>query len=109
MTYRARLLSSVGKFSEIIWNSVKTDLAEFDEYQLDFNYVQSKAFGEKIDFLKTIFHSKIYLTNLEYSEIDPNSKMESLKDLKEIKEVEEFKLMNPDEENDIEAKTRNIS
>jgi len=41
-TYRSKLLQSVGNFSSIIWNSVKRDLSDFDEYNLDFNNIVSK-------------------------------------------------------------------
>ena len=70
MNWRVRLLGLVIEHSKIIWNSIKADLDKFNPWYLDFNSVISKSFGQKLNFLKSIFHSKIYLKNLDYSDVE---------------------------------------
>lgn len=65
-----KLVNKVGLFAITIWNSIKRDLEEYNEYYIDMNGVIGKAFGQKVDFFKTIFHNLIYLGNLNYSQIE---------------------------------------
>lgn len=58
------------KLSKSIWSSIKTDLDHFDPRFLDFNSIMSKSFGQKLNMLKSIFHSKIYLKNIDFSDVD---------------------------------------
>lgn len=109
-THKLRLINNVSQFCNKLWSSIKSDLADFDEYFIDFNDINTNVFGAKMDFLKTIFHAKIYLSNLEYSDIDsPFSFADSLDNPSNDRDIEEFKKHSQDEEHDIESITKTIS
>lgn len=67
---KSKLLDSVARFSASVWVSIKKDLSDYNKYYIDFKSLLGKSFSQKLDFLKTIFHSENYLVNLEFSDIE---------------------------------------
>lgn len=65
-----------------------------------------KAFSQKVDFFKTIFHAKIYLFNLDYSDIDTFA---GGADYLSNKDLEESKKMDPEEEEGVLSSIINIA
>ena len=101
--YRVKMKNVVDEFCSELWKSIKHDLNMFDEQHLDFNNVISNSFSAKLDFLKTIFHWKTYLSNLEYSDIDAQVAVsENFINIKDIQNMEEFKSFSSEEEHNIE-------
>ncbi|CAI2379389.1 unnamed protein product [Moneuplotes crassus] len=68
--FKNKLIDKVGSLAALLWNSIKHDVAEYNQAYIDVNGVVGKLFGQKLCFFKTIFHNMIYLGGLEHSEIE---------------------------------------
>jgi len=105
--FKLKLLKSVTSLSAALWNSIKNELNEYNQYYLDFENVIAKSLCHKLDFFKTIFHVKIYLCNLEHSDIDTftgGGDYLSLKDFNQEKRQE-----HQEDDEGILSTMRNIS
>jgi hypothetical protein len=99
-----KLKEHVGDFTISLWNSIKTDLEQFNEFFIDTNNILSQSFVQKIDFFKTLFHSMIYLHNLDHSEVELFEGGSHF----DKKELKDQNMMEPGE-NEVASKIENIT